>query len=354
MYETMTHDYLLEDAKQYIGGGVQKGEGSLVYNALSSLAYELEKLYIEANYIINQMYADTADYSHLVDIAANRGIYPKAATSATVLIRADAELPVGWRGSLKGYNYRVTGAGEESGTYIASCEETGSGSNELTGKLTPIDYVDGLTSAVIESVLVDGKDAETQEELYERYLKSFGTEPFAGNVAAYESVANSYDGVGGSKVYPVWDGPGTVKICIIGADGRAASQYLVDQIQSDAVPEQGSGYGFASIDHNVTVVSVSEVTCNITFSLTYTPGYTWADVRDDVTAKIGEYITGLADAWADGDCTTETPVYTSRIEAAVLAVTGIEDISGTKINGSTANLRLAWDQIPVLGTVSTS
>ena len=57
MYEAMTYAALLADAKSYIGDGVQKGEGSLVFNALSVLAYELEKLYIQANYILEQTYA---------------------------------------------------------------------------------------------------------------------------------------------------------------------------------------------------------------------------------------------------------------------------------------------------------
>ena len=53
MFEDMTYDQLLANAKADVGDGVNKGEGSLVFNALSALAYELEKLYIEANYILN-------------------------------------------------------------------------------------------------------------------------------------------------------------------------------------------------------------------------------------------------------------------------------------------------------------
>lgn len=356
MYESMTHDYLLEDAKTYAGTGVQKGEGSLVYNALSALAYELEKLYIQADYILNQYFADTADYEHLVSIAANRGIYPISATAASVAVTADAELPIGWRGSLKGYNYFISSViDSENYQYVATCEETGTGPNELTGKLIPIDYVDGLTSAVITSVLVAGRDQETQEELYTRYLESFNTEPFGGNIADYKQKVNAFDGIGGCKVYPTWNGVGTVKIVVIGSDYGEVSDYLVAQIQEAAVPTQeGSGYGFATIEHDVTIASVEEVTVNISTSLTYTSGYDWDDVSTQVNAVINTYLTGIAQAWADGTEDTMPIVYVSRIEAAILSVTGIEDVTGTTLNGSASNLQLDSDQIPVKGTVTVS
>ena len=51
MYEDKTYSSLLQDALSDVGGGVQTGEGYLVYNALSALAYELEKLYIQMDYI---------------------------------------------------------------------------------------------------------------------------------------------------------------------------------------------------------------------------------------------------------------------------------------------------------------
>ena len=53
MYEDKTYSSLLQDALSDVGGGVQTGEGYLVYNALSALAYELEKLYIQMDYIIS-------------------------------------------------------------------------------------------------------------------------------------------------------------------------------------------------------------------------------------------------------------------------------------------------------------
>ena len=353
MYEEMTYDYILADAKAEAGDGIQKGEGSLVFNALSVLAFELEKLYIEANYILNEGFADTADMEGLVRIAANRGLTRKPATNAYVSITANVALPIGWRASLKGYNYIVTEELDSTNhIYKAMCEEAGSGPNELLGQLTPIDYVDGLTSAVITQVLIAGDDDETQEELYRRYLESFSTEAFGGNITAYKTIVNAMDGVGGCKVYPVWDGVGTVKVVVQAADGGVPSTYLINQIQEALVPtDGGTGYGFAPIDHDVTVAAVTPVTVNVSTTITYTAGYSWATIDDQITAAVEGYIKSIAEAWSEGDARTEALVYVSRLEAAVLNVTGVTDIQGTTLNGSTTNLHLDSDEIPVMGTL---
>ena len=78
MYEDKNYAQLLTDMKEDIGTGVQKGEGYLVYNALSALAYEMEKLYIQMDYLNRQSHADTADLDELVLIAKDRGIYQKS------------------------------------------------------------------------------------------------------------------------------------------------------------------------------------------------------------------------------------------------------------------------------------
>lgn len=355
MYENQTYAALLADAKSFIGDGVQKGEGSLVFNALSVLAYELEKLYVQANYILNQTFADTADFEHLEKIAANRAIYRKAATAATVQITADAEVPIGSRFSLKSYNYEVTEELDNANhIYAAVCETAGSGANELLGVLTPISYISGLRTAEITAILVAGSDAESQEDLYERYLESFSTEAFAGNITAYNQAVRAMDGVGGSKVYPVWNGPGTVKVVVIGSDGRAVSQYLVTEIQEALLPTSGTGYGLAPIDHTVTVESVEEVTVNVTTQITYVSGYSWETIGEEITEKIDTYLKSIAEAWTDGTADMGSLVYVSRLEAAVLEVTGVLDITNTRLNGSTFNLSLDTDQIPVLGTVVAS
>ena len=104
MYEDKTYSSLLQDALSDVGGGVQTGEGYLVYNALSALAYELEKLYIQMDYITRQGHADTADLEELIEIAKDRGIYQKKASNAYVSVKGNVPIPIGTRFSLKSFN----------------------------------------------------------------------------------------------------------------------------------------------------------------------------------------------------------------------------------------------------------
>lgn len=354
MFENKTYDAVLADAMAEVSDGVSKGEGSLVFNALSALAFEIEKLYEQMDYIIDQSHAETADLEHMILIAADRGITRREATHAYVKVVANVDLPTGWRASLKGYNYQVEEAITGSAhTYKAIVEETGSGANTLLGALIPIDYVEGLTSANVTELLIAGRDAETRDELYERYLDSFGNEAFGGNIEDYKRKVMAIDGVGGVKVYPVWSGAGTVKCVIVGADGKPASSYLVNQVQQAAQPTGlASGYGFAPIGHQVTIAAADGVTLAVTATITYASGASWNSLKGDIFAAVNAYVTQVRDSWAEGEYTDALKVYISRIEAAILSVPGVEDVASTQINSSGNNLVLDWDEVPILGTVN--
>ena len=354
MYEDKTYASILSDAQKETGAGVQTGEGWLVGNALSALAYEAEKLYIQMDYICKQNHADTADLDELVKIARDRGIYRKTATNAEVLVEANCTVPIGSRFYLKSFHYAVTETiNEGKFQYRAVCEEAGTGPNGLTGELTAIDHVDELETAEIKEILINGSDDETRDSLYTRYLQSFSMESFGGNIAQYKEQVGAISGVGGCKVEPVWNGPGTVKVVVISSVFGTCSEYLIKQIQEAAVPaEGGSGYGFAPIDHAVTVESVEAVKVNVVTKISYMSGYNWNSIGAAVKKKIVEYLESIAAEWKNGDESTKSTIYISKLQAAVLDVEGVVDISATTLNGSSANLVLNWNQIPVLGEVT--
>lgn len=353
MYEDRTYENILTEALNSIKTDVLKTEGSLVYNAVSALAFELNRVYIQLDYLLKQLDPETADFDTLKALSAQRAIYPDSATAAVVKIVADAAVPIGTRFSLSAYNYAVAEViSEDEHIYAATCEESGSGPNGLTGELTPIDYVDGLTTATITELLVAGTDADGRDELYEKYIASFTSQSFGGNVTAYKEHLNAIAGIGGTKVYPVWQGAGTVKCVLIGSDWQPVSDYLLEQIRQDVDPETAKGYGWAPVNHAVTIESVEQKTINISTKLTFSSGYSWGVCKDEIMQAMSNYMTSLCKTWGDGTDADYIIVYISRLESAVLDVQGVLDISDTTLNGSTSNLALDTNAVPALGEVT--
>lgn len=350
MYEDRTYYALLNEAQGCVPDDIQKNAGSLVYNALSALAYEMERLYIQADFIIRQSCAATADFEHLKLKASDRGLFPNEATNARVEARFNVQVPIGARFSLKAYHYVVA---EKTGadTYSLECEEAGSGPNGLLGRLTPITFVEGLETAELTGLLIPGRDEERKDEFYERYLESFRIAGFSGNVAAYKKHVNEMPGVGGCKVFPVWDGPGTVKVVVIGADWHRITDYQVAEIQQDICPDPGMGYGFAPIDHDVTVVSVEETEISVSTSITFGNGYSWEGLQDAVRDAADGYFHNIRKVWGDGSERDGATVYIARLESVILDISGVLDIQGTELNGQPHNLELSNVQVPVLKEV---
>jgi len=293
-------------------------------------------------------------------LCEDRNITPRGATSAIVYIDVVTEEPaelVGKRFSLQGYTYTVTSVESSSGTYtartVASATPAGSAPNGLTGAVTPVDHIEGFVSATIVSVVIDGEDAETQEELYERYLRSFGAEAYGGNIAGYREAVTAIAGVGGCKVYPVWAGASTVKIVVISSSYGTPSNYLIQQLETAADPtDDQAGYGFASIDHTVTIVPCSEENLTVSMTILTESGADQTAIRAGVNAALEAYLLELRKAWATEEYTDQTTVMISRVMTAVMSVTGVRDVTNVEVSGSSANYSLDWDAIPKLGPVS--
>lgn len=122
------------------------------------------------------------------------------------------------------FNYTVTEViSDEEHSYKLMCETAGSESNGYTGQLIPVDYIKGLTQAEITEILIPGEDEEETESFRQRYLNSFDSQAFGGNIQDYKEKVNAIQGIGGVKVYPVWNGGGTVKLVIISSEYKVPS-----------------------------------------------------------------------------------------------------------------------------------
>lgn len=402
MYEAQTYESILARMLQKalsINSNLDTREGSLVWYGDAPAAVELQNLYIALDTVLNETFADTATRPYLILRAAERGLSPQPASPAILQMAITPTtlfLPLNTRFSIGELNYNVS-ADRGSGNYELTCETAGEAGNNYTGTVIPIEYVDGLETCKITSVLVPGEDEEDTELFRQRYLNSLNAQAFGGNQIDYIEKVNAIPGVGGVKVYRAWNGDlkpanmippkeaeawieglsgvpepvklwldtvyaaaknnmftvgGTVKLVVINSTFTVPSPTLVEQVQTAVDPLQnaGEGVGIAPIGHVVRVEGVQEETVDLGFALYYQRGWSWEDVSGYVTEAINGYFLELAQSWADQD--EALVVRISQIESRLLGITGILDIANTTINEKAANHTLALDHIPVLGSLA--
>lgn len=349
MFEHITYEVILQRMLDRVPDNIDKREGSIIYNALAPAAVELQNMYIELDWILNQSFADTAQREYLIKRCAERGITPEPATKAILKGEFNIDVPIGSRFSLDTLNYIVIEKISD-GIFKLECETPGSIGNQYFGTLIPIDYVEGLTSAELTELLIPGEDEEDTEDLRTRYFNSLESQSFGGNIADYKEKTKQIPGVGGVKVYPVWNGGGTVKLVIIDSTYNVPSSTLIDAVQTavDPIQNQGEGVGLAPIGHVVTVEGVSATTININTNITYQEGWTWADIEPYVHKAIDDYFHELAASWENEN---NLIVRISQIETRLLNIAGVVDIENTTINGQAQNFVLGADNIPVRGEV---
>ena len=345
MFENQTYEVILQRMLDNVSSDVNKREGSIIYDALAPAAVELASAYIAFDSMLQETFGDTASREYLLRLCRDRGITPTEATQAICTVEfTGAEVPVGNRFSGGNTTYVYVGNNQ------VQCEETGAIGNEHIGMIIPIDYVQGLETATITEIAIYGENEEDTESLRERYFGSFEEKAYGGNKKDYKNKTLGISGVGAVKVTPVWNGPGTVKLTILSAIFGKASTTLIETVQKVIDPNgDGKGDGLAPIGHIVTVDTPTEVAINISTTITYDNGYNWEVCKDKITQAVANYLLSLRKEWADS---TELVVRIAQIDAAILGVQGVIDVTGTKLNSGTENITLEEFEIPIPGVIS--
>lgn len=363
MYEQETNDVILRRMLARVSSSLDKREGSILYDATAPASIEMELLYAVVDYFLKNTFGDTAERPFLVERAKERGLSPYQATYAYVRVHVEPEtaaIEEGNRFSYDDVNYVIVGP-LENGDWRARCETAGTVGNKPAAQLIPIQYVRGLTRAEVVEVIQPGEDEEDTETFRDRYLASFNTQAYGGNIADYKAKVNAIPGVGGVKVYPVWNGGGTVKVVIMTSEAKPASTELVAEVQEilDPIPYQQQGVGLAPIGHRVMVESAQAETVDIGLRITFSEGSTWKQYAEDIQETIAAYFEELNKTWE----TTQTVaaakfenvgliVRISQIETRLLQKPYVTDISHTTLSGSEENRQLTAEGLAAVGTIS--
>ena len=342
MSNTISYDELLNRALERVSSSVDTSEGSFLFDAIAPCVADQAYLYIDE--LEKRVFADTAYDEYLERRCAERGIYRKKATYAIRKGYFDNEVPIGSKWGKEELVYIVTEMVQD-GAYLLKCEQSGVIGNRYDGNLINIDAIESINSAILGEVVHFGANEEQDDALRCRYFNSFEKEAFGGNIADYKEKVESIDGVGQVKVYPAWNGGGTVKLQLLDSSDNIPSTSLIENVQTliDPVQNSGEGLGIAPIGHSVTVESARQVEVQLTTHLTF-KGSSWENVSSRVNQVIEDYFNELRASWSENDLV----VRISQIEARILEIEGIIDIEGTQINGSDRNLYLSGEEVPVL------
>jgi uncharacterized phage protein gp47/JayE len=345
-FEDQTFDAIIERLLSRIPDDIDKRQGSVVRDLLSPIAAELSQAYIEMDNVLNLGFADTT-YGEFLDLrVSEQGLTRKPAVPAEGVLTftgPDGQvIPKDTRVSTDNEIYFVTKADativEGAATVQAIAEVGGTAGN--VAYVTIKNVIGDLAGVVTVTNLQPfngGLDEETDDELLDRYKEKVSKPATSGNKFDYEKWAKEIIGVSDAKVYPLWNGPGTVRVVLVNSEKRTPSQTVIDDAR-DYIEEQ------RPVGATVTVEGVQEIPVDVSATLTLTSGTDINVVKTEITDNITDYFKNIG--------FTETIVRYTQIANALLDADGVVDYADLRVNGGTANVLLNDDEVPVIGVIT--
>jgi uncharacterized phage protein gp47/JayE len=334
MWEDMTYENILNEMLSRVTSDVDKREGSVIYDALAPCAYELAQTYFYLNAFVDLVSGDTAVGEYLDRVVADYGLTRKAATYAVRKIVTSGVVNLGTRWGLGDTSYTITSL-LSANVYSATCEQLGEVGNQYSGLLENIDNVSGVTTTLTD-IITSGEDTETDDNLRARFYTQIRSVSTSGNAYDYRKWALDVPGCGDAKVFPLWNGAGTVKVLVVDEN----------MIINTELPATVLAYieTVRPIGAAVTVESPTSLIINVTANVVLDGTKTLADVQ---TAFITSLTTHLKD--------TVFEIYSvsyAKIGSLLLSTAGVEDYNTLLVNGGTANITIANTEMPIAGTVT--
>lgn len=350
-YEQMTYEAIYQRMMDRViekYPNLDRREGSIISNALMPAALELAIAYVELENARNESFVPTASREYILkgcqDIGMDISVFE---ASAGVHKGAfNVEVPIGSQWNCELYNYTVTeylGKEDTYFTYRMECDTVGTTPNNQIGTLTPItDTPSELTYAQLVECLIEGENETSDEDIKTAYKNFVNSTDRDGNTDQYKKWCSEYQGIGNSKVFPLWNGDNTVKVSILSVSNGVASSELINEFQEYLDPGvTGMGDGVAPIGAFVTVTTATEKSFTVTADVTLRSGYS---NTSDITTELEKYFSDSA--------YTKSVISYMAVGATILAVECVDSITNLKINGGTGDITLGDEEIPVLSNAT--
>ena len=316
---------------------------------LYALAAELQSLLIQADWVLDQSFPQTAQGTYLDYHAETRGITRGAAEKAAGVIRfaaADkvtAACPIE-KGTVcmtaEGVRFETTedaaiAAGSQWADVPAQAVEAGAGGNVIAGTVTLLSAMPvGVVQCTNPAAFSGGCDAESDEALRGRVLASYQRLPNGANAAYYEQEAMRYPGVAAAKAVGRARGIGTVNV-VIATHAGVPDAALLAAVETDLQKKR-------EIAVDVKVLAPTVETVAVTAALKAAPGYTFAEAKAGAQSALEALFTGGL---------LGKSVTTARLLTLLCGVEGVENVH---LTAPAADVAVDATELPMLGTVTIS
>lgn len=316
---------------------------------LYALAAELQSLLMQADWVLDQSFPQTAQGMYLDYHAETRGITRAAAEKAVGTLRfaaADkvtAAYPIE-KGTVcmtaEGVRFETTedatiAVGSQWADVPAQAVEAGAGGNVIAGTVTLLSAMPvGVVQCTNPAAFSGGCDAESDEALRGRVLASYQRLPNGANAAYYEQEAMRYPGVAAAKAVGRARGIGTVNV-VIATHAGVPDAALLAAVEMDLQKKR-------EIAVDVKVLAPTVETVAVTAALKAAPGYTFAEVKAGAQSALEALFTGEL---------LGKSVTTARLLTLLCGVEGVENVH---LTAPAADVAVGSTELPMLGTVTIS
>lgn len=369
MFQDYTYEYLLEDVLNNAPEGIDTRPGSIFYDAVSGIVLKIAKLYTDLDLVSELTSVTTATGDALDTRAGEYGVVRLAATKAKYLVTFEGTTPeLGERFYTDG-QYFVLKEDTEAGIYYLEAEVAGNSGNEIyeNTPAIPVNTVDGLTAVKFGKIYESGSDEEDDESLRTRVREKIAGPAENGNKQHYKTWCESREGVGRARIFPLWNGPNTVKGVLIDAEGKPCGASKVTEVQNYIDPAKrgykatvggkeyvvgdGLGEGVANLGAHFSAVAASPLSINVTFEAELTSGATKDAAEQEAAEAIEAYFKELVLTTVEA---ADIVVRVSAVGAILSGLQNLLDYSNLLLNGQAYNITPGEDDVPVVGEVSIS
>ncbi|HBF0066952.1 TPA: baseplate J/gp47 family protein [Clostridioides difficile] len=346
MYSSQTYDVVKNRTLSNIDLEVYKGEGSFLSDMVSPVNAELAKFYIELSYLHKKAFIED-NFDDFLDKRVNEfGVYRKLGTEATGEVIFEGKVGTTIQnGTIISYNELlfvvikdiVISSEIEQNTSPVQALEIGIRYNiPASTEFKLQDEINGITKIYNDLAFRGGTEIETDEELKERFYKIQKNQATSGNKAHYEAWALEVEGVYNAKVYPRWNGAGTVKVLLFGQNNQAVDTEIIKRCREHIEEEMPIGA-------TLTVATPSILDISISATIKLETGYTIDFVKESFLESINSYLINV----------NKEIIYT-KVSATLASTEGLHDFSNLLLNNKAENITFEEDKVPSVTTLEFS